>query len=177
MTTMTTPAGQPEGGGDAALHERIMQKCQLTRWLCRGLTGLAFAGAVLPILAGVAMAVGNVVLVGPKEKELMDNYGRQLLAAHANADIVPAGAGPEFGPVAQAQKKLDDLTMAHVLITAIQEKELALAGMAVALLGVGTLLTLSLVFFHRRQTLAQITQGLAEISMQLQALQKDGGKG
>jgi hypothetical protein len=62
-----------------------------------------------------------------------------------------------------------------VQVTAAHGKGIFLTAVSIALLGVGTFLTLLLVIFNRHVTLRQINANLAQISAQIKTLQD--GKG
>jgi hypothetical protein len=63
----------------------------------------------------------------------------------------------------------------QVLVTLMMGKALNVTSLSVALLGVGTLLTLLLVIFNRRVMLRQINAHLAQISDQIKELQNYRG--
>src|SRR5439155_20369084 len=65
----------------------------------------------------------------------------------------------------------------QVLVTLLLGKAMYVTSRSVALLGLGTLLTLLLVIFNRQVTLRQINASLAQISAQIKELQDGQSSG
>lgn len=64
----------------------------------------------------------------------------------------------------------------QTLVTLLYGKALDVMSLAIAILGLGAMLTLLLVIFNRRITLRQVNASLAHISQQIKELQERGQK-
>ncbi len=155
------------------LNDAILNKIHLQDWKSRALTTAALGVGILCIAAGVLLMWGNDVIF--PQVQLLVKQERD--AQHQN---MSSGA-----PVAtrtntvDASLILDDGTVVdrQVLVTLLLGKAAYVSSRAMALLGVGTLLTLLLVIFNRRITLRQININLAQISAQIKELQNRQGSG
>ena len=161
---MNTNESNEANRRDAAeLNELILRKQTASRWFGRGLTGVALALGALAILAGVLIALVGVVMISPKENQML----KQTMDIRTQT-VKPATTPAE----ALAALQRDEVVESdHFIITFAHEKEIFILAVAVALLGLGTLVTLGLVLFNRRVTLAQINVSLAEISAQMKERQ------
>lgn len=155
------PASTPSA---AELNTRILAGVATSRWQSRLLTGLALTFGLLSIAASLATVLGYLVLYQPKEKQLLQDYG---------AKVYPSGNGTTAEPPGMTEtrdgRRFDALGVQLALSHAIASGA-ALIAVSVALLGAGTLVTVTLVIYNRRVTLRQVNASLAQISEQLREL-------
>lgn len=162
---MNSPNPRPPTSPEAAeLNARILNAVAANRWQGRMLTGLALAFGLLSIVASIATVLGYLFLYRPKENQVLMDYGAVVRAAQSNppADdrrMVETPDGRRFDALGV------QLTLSHAIAFGA-----ALIAVSVALLGAGTLVTVTLVIFHRRVTLRQINAALAQISEQLRQI-------
>ena len=147
------------------LNTRIVNAVATSRWQGRLLTGLALTFGLLSIVASIATVLSYLYLYRPKENQLLMDYGAIVRAAGANPAaedrrMVETPDGRRFDALGV------QLTLGHAIAFGA-----AMVAVSVALLGAGTLVTVTLVIFHRRVTLRQINASLAQISEQLRELQ------
>jgi hypothetical protein len=155
------------------LNDAILNKIYLQDWKSRLLTSVALGVGILCIAAGVLLMWGNDVIF--PQVQLLVKQERD-----AQQQTMSSGA-----PVATRTNTVDaslilgDGTVVdrQVLVTLLLGKAAYVSSRAMALLGVGTLLTLLLVIFNRRITLRQINISLAQISAQIKELQNRQGSG
>ena len=163
----STPAPLP-GPDPADMNNAITRRLQSYQWKGRLLTTIALGVGLLSILAGILVAWANAIKVMPMERLLLQDYPSAL--SQNAPDSIAAGAPRTRPPLPRAE-----LEWRHVQVTAAHGKAMFLMGASVALLGVGTFLTLLLVILNRHVTLQQINSSLAQISNQMRQLQD--GKG
>lgn len=137
------------------LNDAILNKIQLQDWKSRALTTIALFVGVLCIVAGVFLMWANTVVIFPAIEKLLK---QNASTSHTNVE---------------ERLKLRDGTVVdqQVLVTLMLGKSMYVMSREVALLGMGTLLTLSLIIFNRRVALRQINISLAQISAQIKELQ------
>jgi hypothetical protein len=160
-----SPTPNPSSRGDAnELNDAVMKKLKSYRWKGRVLTGVALGVGLLSIVVGIILMWANTRVIFPQV---------QLLLQHSGA--VQPGATNSM-----TQTNTDSATFTlgdgntvnrQVLVTLMLGKAMNVTSLSVALLGLGTLLTLSLVIFNRHVTLRQINASLAQISNQIKELQ------
>ncbi len=153
---------------DAQMNAAVMKSLKSYRWKGRVLTSLALGVGLLSIFAGIMIAWANTMMIRPMERLLLQDYPSATRQADTNSIAAsPVGSKP---PLPRAE-----LDWRHVQVTAFHGKVMFLTAVSIAMLGVGTLLTLLLVIFNRHVTLRQINASLAQISSQIKELQ-DGKK-
>lgn len=163
---MTTQNPRPtEAPAAVELNTRILSAVATSRWQGRLLTGLALAFGLLSIAASLAVVMGYFILYRPKEKQMMADY--QTLVQSAAPKPEP-GADPKLHEAETRRFAMVGLGMTTTFAIAFCTAWIAVA---VALLGAGTLVTVTLVIFHRRVTLRQVNASLVQISEQLRELQ------
>jgi len=153
------------------MNEAVMKKLQSYHRKGRMLTTLALAIGCLSIGAGVFLMWANSEFLSPEVQLLVQQFD----AAHTGntnsaAKINTADSGltlSDDGKIVNQQ----------VLVTLMLGKAMYVTSRAVALVGLGTLLTLLLVIFNRRVTLRQVNASLAQISQQIKELQANPGGG
>jgi hypothetical protein len=110
------------------------------------------------------------IRVMPMERLLLQDYPK---TAHQTDTNSVASATTEKGsPLSRSE-----LDWRHVQVTVAHAKALFSTAVSIALLGVGTLLTLLLVIFNRHVTLRQINASLLQISNQIKDLQNGKSPG
>lgn len=163
------PTPSPRGASE--MNDAVLKKLRSYRWKGRALTGAALGVGLLAILAAILISWANSRMIMPMERLLLQDYPHN--ASHA--DVFPANPAGTNAP-ALTRAELD---YRHVQVTFAHGKEMFVTSVAIALLGVGTFLTLLLVIFNRHVTLRQINASLAQISIQIKELQdgKTSGSG
>ena len=150
------------------LNEAILKKLRALNWGGRALTAVALCVGILCIAGGVFLMWANSHFLFPQVQSLVREY-HAALAGGTNSATATAPADERL--TLSDGKTVDR----QVLVTLMMGKSLHVTSVAVALLGLGTLLTLLLVIFNRRFTLRQINARLAQISDQIKELQNRRG--
>src|SRR5215471_10685247 len=150
------------------LNEAILNKLRAYTWGGRALTALALCVGILCIAGGVLLVWANSAVIFPQVQSLVKEYN----APPTGNTNLAVGATPADPNLTLSDGKTVDR---QVAVTLMMGKALNVTSLAVALLGVGTLLTLLLVIFNRRVTLRQINAHLAQISDQIKELQNRRG--
>ena len=155
------------------LNDAILNKIHLQDWKSRALTTAALAVGLLCIAAGVLLMWGNDVIFPQVQLLVKQERDAQHQTRSSGAPVATRTN------TVDASLILDDGTVVdrQVLVTLLLGKAAYVSSRAMALLGVGTLLTLMLVIFNRRITLRQINLSLAQISAQIKELQNRPGPG
>jgi hypothetical protein len=164
-----TPNPAPRGSA-AEMNDAVMKKLNSYRWKGRVLTVIALSVGLLSIAAGIAIAWANAMMIMPMERLLLQDYPYAVRQTDANS-IAPQRTEAK-PPLIRAE-----LDWRHVQVTAAHGKAVFLTAVSIALLGVGTFLTLLLVIFNRHVTLRQINASLAQISNQIKELQAGQSSG
>lgn len=155
---------KPESDDASNLNEKIMGALRSQLRLGRALMALALALGILSIVASIALAWANVMLVMPMERLLLADYPASAQRAGKNAEGNPT-------------LPREELDWRHIQVTAAHGKAMFLTAASIALLASGTLVILILVIFNRRVTLRQINLSLAQISNQIKELQRGQNPG
>jgi hypothetical protein len=152
-------------GSDASesVLEALAQSQRRLKWLA----GAAVGFWTLAILASLAVLIFYPVFYAPKERQMMRDLGSNGASASYEAKASADASPPPVTERDMRQHLGNQFIMTYVITKGI----LVVAG-SVVILSCGTLATLLLVIFHRRVTLEQINHSLAQISAQLQELQK-----
>lgn len=151
-------------------NEAVMKKLHAYGWKGRALASLALGVGLLSIAAGILLMWANSAFLFPQVQLLVQQSGTTQAG---NTNLV-AGANATDSRLTLSDGKTVDR---QVLVTLMLGKAMYVTSRAVALLGLGTLLTLVLVIFNRRVTLRQINLSLAQISEQIKVLQDRQGSG
>jgi hypothetical protein len=147
-----------------AMQERILRAVESHGRKSGWIAGIALFLGLVSVAASIAIVSFYFVFYRPKEKQLLRDLPPVIYNATTNAT---AGAAQEPVP-----RPHFDPVRAHLfMITAIGVGTALVAG-SVGLLGLGTLLLVSLVLINRRVALRQISASLADISLQLKQLQR-----
>jgi len=146
------------------MQERILGAVHQQQLHGRWLAGLALMLGLVSIAASIGIVSFYFIFYRPKEKQLLRDLPGVIYNSSTNAvanqgeERVPR---PHFDPV-----------RAHLFMTFVIGVGTALVAGSVGLLGLGTLLVVTLVLLNRRVTLRQINASLADISLQLRELRK-----
>ena len=153
------------------LNDAILKKISTRNWKGRVLTAVALGVGFLSIAAGAFLMWANTSFIFPQVQLLLKEENSAL---HQKANL--------SAPTAATNSTSSELTLSdgttvdrQVLITLMMGKALNVTSLAVALVAVGTMLTLLLVIFNRRITLGQINSTLAQISGQIEELKNRPG--
>jgi hypothetical protein len=166
MNPSPTPTfGTPE---TPDLNARILTAVIASRWKSRLLATVALTFGFLSIVASLAVVASYFVVYRPKEKQILVDWR----ALH-QADAAKTGSGEELVTEETLRRRLAPLEIA-VGNTIAMAFCIALIAAAVALLSGGTLVTLTLVLWHRRVSLRQLNESLEQIAQRLANLQATG---
>ena len=162
------PIPDPSPRGSTEMNDAILKKISSHNWKGRMLTVVALAVGILSIAGGALLMWANTRVIFPQIQLLLKEENGAL---HRNSSLA--------APTATSTNSIDPLlTLSdgttvnrQVLVTLMLGKAMNVTSLAVALVAVGTLLTLLLVIFNRRVTLRQINASLAQISDQIKGLQ------
>ncbi|HXC36922.1 MAG TPA: hypothetical protein VNV43_13680 [Candidatus Acidoferrales bacterium] len=153
------------------MNETILKKLRVLNWTGRLLTSAALGIGLLAIAGGILLTMACPRIIFPQVQLLL----KQSTAQHANSTNSNSGA------VTNAPNPVLTLSDGSVvdqqtLVTLLFGKALDVMSLAIAILGLGAMLTLLLVIFNRRVTLRQVNASLAQISQQIKELQERGQK-
>ena len=133
----------------------------------RVMTTVAFLLGFLAMITGILIVWSYPVFMLPKQNELA--LGAEILVHQFqtnSAAAQPVGdAGKQMGYILATELQMDRVTTTGVVVVAL----------AVGVLGLGTLILLTVVILNRRVALNQINDSLAQISKQLRELQTGRG--
>jgi len=155
-------------GNSTEMNDAILKKISSHNWKGRTLTIVALAVGILSIATGALLTWANTHVIFPQIQLLLKEENSAL---HQNLSLNAPAVAPTNS--VDPQLTLSDGTTVdrQVLVTLMLGKAMNVTSLAVALVAVGTLLTLLLVIFNRRVTLRQINASLAQISDQIKGLQ------
>jgi hypothetical protein len=164
----------PSGGKSTEMNDAILKKISSHSWKGQALTIMALAVGILSITAGALLTWADTHVIFPQIQLLLKEENSAL---HQNLSLNAPTATPTNS--VDPQFTLSDGTTVdrQVLVTLMLGKAMNVTSLAVALVAVGTLLTLLLVIFNRRVTLRQINASLAQISNQIKELQDGKSSG
>ncbi|HEY2952986.1 MAG TPA: hypothetical protein VGK40_10405 [Verrucomicrobiae bacterium] len=145
------------------ITERVTAAVRSHRIKIRVLTGVAFLFGFLAIATSILLVWSYLIFYLPKDKTLMRDAE---VAAH-QARTGPPG---EQVSVEEAVKRIDTFLGAQMVFTHFISMATTVLAVAVGVLGVGTLILLTVVILNRRATLNQLNASLAQISDELRAL-------
>lgn len=166
MNPSPTPSiGTPE---TPDLNARILTAVTAIRWKSRLLTLVALSFGFLSIVASLAVVASYFVVYRPKERAIFAEW-----RASEQADAVKTESGEELVTEKALKRRLIPLEISAGNTIAMAFC-IALIAAAVALLSGGTLVTLTLVLWHRRVSLRQVNESLEQIDQRLANLQVTG---
>jgi len=155
--------------------EAVMKTLRSYRWRGRVLAAIALSIGLLSIAVGIVLACAHATIIFPNISSMVTDYAHSAQIGGTNSTAVAGGKSIAINLDGGGVMSSADPAWRHVVATLMLGKAMALTSLSIALLGVGTLLTLLLTIFNRRVTLRQINASLAQISAQMKELQ--GGKG
>lgn len=146
------------------LPDRVNAALRSHRMKIRVLSGVAFLFGFLTVASSVAIVIFYLIFYLPKQKQLLRD---------AEVAVEQAKQNPSTGEASlqRAVKRIDDFLGAQILMTHVTSMGATAVAVVVGVLGLGTLVLLSVVILNRRVTLNQINASLAQISGQLRELQ------
>ena len=150
----------------------------------RLLTGIALTISLLSIVAGIAIAWFQFAMLEPKEREILLAYTQHAQPSEwttnmfhkmgvSDSEIASFYAHRDASGVNDTHLSQWELNrdMLHMDLTHDLGVALMLIAGAVALIGIGTIVTVIMVIVNRRITLRQINENLVQISLQLKKLE------
>lgn len=129
----------------------------------RVMTTVAFLLGFLAMVTGILIVWTYPILMLPKQKELArgaEILVRQFQTNSAAAQPMGGNPGKQMGYILAAEVQMNRVTSMGAVVVAL----------AVGVLGLGTLILLTVVILNRRVALNQINDSLAQISKQLREL-------
>jgi len=147
----------------AGINDRVTAAVRSHRVKIRVLTGVAFLFGFLAIATSIALVWFYLILYLPKDKQVM----RDAEIAAQRAKASPA-AGP--ASVEDAVNRLNTFLGVQIVFTHVISMATTILALAVGVLGLGTLILLSVVILNRRATLSQVNASLAQISDELRQM-------
>jgi heme exporter protein D len=154
----------------AAIDDHVIAAVRSHRVKIRVLTSVAFLFGFLAIAASVLFVCFYLVFYLPKQKQLL--HDAEVAAQQARNDSSAGEASLQ-----DAVKRIDKFLGAQIALTHVVSMGTTIVAMVVGMLGLGTLLLLTVVILNRRATLNQINASLARVSDQLRHLQEPTGTG
>ena len=161
----SNPSPNPDPG---TIHERVATAVRSHRIKIRVLTSIAFLFGFLAIAVSIAMVWSYRVFILPKQEEL-------LLSARAAVERGKTNSAASQPTSPDNVRRIDNLLANEILMTQVVSFSTSVVAIAVGVLGLGTLVLLTVVVLNRRVTLNQINASLAQISNQLRELQNARG--
>lgn len=152
-------------------NARIIKTVRAHEWKRRLLTGTALLFSFLAIALGMALAWLQVIKLEPKQNELLEGYRQSARDEQSLTNSLHQSGISDFQS-AQMERKRELL---HINMTHYLGIGMMLVAASVALVGVGTLVTVVLIMVNRRVTLQQINENLAQISAQIKEMQNRPG--
>jgi hypothetical protein len=145
------------------LNDRVSAAVRSHRTKIRALTALAFLFGFLAIAASVVIVFFYLIFYLPKQKQLLHD---------AEVAVQQAKNNPSTGEASleKTVKRIDQFLGAQIVMTHVTSIGTTMVAVMVGILGLGTLVLLSVVVLNRRITLSQINLSLAQISTQLREL-------
>ena len=151
----------------AALNDRLGTAVRSHRTKIRVLTALAFLFGFLTVAASVVIVIFYLIFYLPKQKQLLRDAEVAVQEAKSNSATSEAS-------LERAVKRIDQFLGVQIIMTHVTSIGTTTVAVMVGVLGLGTLVLLSVVVLNRRITLSQINGSLAHISAQLRELQPPG---
>jgi hypothetical protein len=134
----------------------------------RVLTSVAFLFGIVTIAVSVAIVWSYPIFILPKQKQLFDNADAAVKQAKTNT-------ATGLPPSSEDVRQINNLLANEIFMTRVVSIGTSVVAIAVGVLGLGTLVLLTVVVLNRRVTLNQVNASLAQISNQLRELQNTRG--
>jgi hypothetical protein len=145
------------------MTERIATAVHSHRLKLRLLTSIAFVFGFLAVATGIFIVWFYLIMYLPKQKQLLRDAEIAMQQAKANSVSGQTNVQEEV-------KRINEFLGVQILFTHVISLGVTVTALAVGVLGLGTLILLSVVILNRRATLNQINASLAQISTQLRQL-------
>jgi hypothetical protein len=150
----------------SSISEKVGASIRSHQSRIRVLTSVALLMGILAIAASVAIVSVYFVFYRPKEKEVLRQVTLAAEQAKQSANAENATTSPSRLPF--------DYPSVQATMTFLHSLAIAFLAGAVGILGLGTLLLVTVIVLPRRTTLEQINASLAQISNQLKELPSRG---
>ncbi len=147
-----------------ALNERVSAAVRSHRIKLRVLTGVGFLFGFLAVAACVFFVWFYLIMYLPKQKTLLRD-AEVAVQEHKSLSTE------------DAVKQIDKFLGAQIVLTHVTSMGTTMVAIVAGVLGLGTLILLTVGILNRRATLNQINASLAQISTQLRQLQDQGRTG
>jgi hypothetical protein len=154
----------PDAG---AIKEQVRTAVHSHRTKLRVLTTVAFVFGFVAIAASIPIAAWWLRELPMQNKILQDFPNPRAVEL----------SGPNTGPVEERLTRIERVIREEAFLTHMASSQATGVALAVAVLGLGTLILLTVVVLNRRIALNQINASLVQISDQLRELKttRDGG--
>jgi hypothetical protein len=166
MNSQPTPS-TPDAG---LINERVKTAVHSHRIILRVLTTVAFVFGFVAIATSIYIVSFYRIKYLPKQREML--YGSRLAAEQAGTGANSAQNG--LKPM-ENLPRAEEFLRNEVVLTHVVGIGVAIVALAVGVLGLETLVLLTVVVLNRRVTLNQINANLAQISDQLRELRTGRG--
>jgi hypothetical protein len=150
----------PDAG---AINELVKTAVHSHRLKLRVLTAAAFVFGFIAIAASIYIASFWLLML-PMQRRMLHDPPNTVEQAKTNTESAEDGV-----------KRIDKLLRTEAGLTYVASTEATGVALAVAVLGLGTLILLTVVVLNRRVALNQINDSLAQISNQLRELRTGRG--
>jgi NADH:ubiquinone oxidoreductase subunit 3 (subunit A) len=147
-----------------ALNDRVTAAVRSHRLKLRVMTSVAFLFGFLAVATGIFIVWFYLIMYLPKQRQMLYDAEKAVQQAKSNSESGQT-------PIQDQVKRIDEFLGVQILFTHVISMGVTITALAVGVLGLGTLILLSVVILNRRATLNQINASLAQISNQLRWLQ------
>lgn len=154
----------------AAINDRVTAAVRSHRIKIRVLTSVAFLFSFFAVAASVLFVWCYLKFYLPKQEQMLHDAKSVVLQSRRN----PA-AGE--GSVQDSVKRIDIFLDTHIVMTYMVSMGTTVIAIVVGILGLGTLVLLTVVVLTRRIAPNQLNASLAQISNQLRELQTNRSPG
>ena len=151
----------PDAG---AINELVKTAVHSHRIQLRVLTTVAFVFGFAAIATSIFIVWFYLMLYMPKQRVMLDDSQKTVEQARTITDSTEAGV-----------KRMHGLLESEIFMTYVVSMGVMVVALAVGVLGVGTLILLTVMILNRRVALNQINASLTQISNQLLEMQTERG--
>jgi len=153
-----------------ALNDHVTAAVRSHQLKLRVMTSVAFLFGFLAVVTGIFIVWFYLIMYLPKQRQML--YDAEKAVQQAKTNTVSGQT-----PIQDEVKRIDKFLGVQILFTHVISMGVTITALAVGMLGLGTLILLSVVILNRRATLNQINASLAQISDQLRQLQDNRSTG
>jgi hypothetical protein len=155
------PIDQTSSPEASVINERITAAIHARHRKIHFFMGVAIGTGFLALMAGVFIFLFYLHKYEPAHREMMDTAKQlEVENAHSEQTTLPDG-----------YKRVLALQRTHIFMTHVVSVGVIVTAGCLAVLGMGTLVLLTVIMLNRRATLSQINVSLAQISSQLKEMQ------